>query len=174
MGVSGIQWKPSSSWSSIYSNRRPTFYFVVYRTSHFVKVYHSISKMPAIQPRGPAHEGHLPSHHPSNPYKFPPILAHAGKLPVKVRFSPPLYSTSLSLTHPSSRQVTPTHIFFFGYEGSDPEVCFQQWFPCPMVDGDGRSFPTAEHYMMWRKAVLMGDLEVAERIRGEGHPSAAK
>lgn len=43
-----------------------------------------------------------------------------------------------------------------------------------MVDGEGRSFPTTEHYMMWRKAVLMGDQEVAEKILGERHPSAAK
>ena len=43
-----------------------------------------------------------------------------------------------------------------------------------MVDSDGRSFPTTEHYMMWQKAVLMGDHEIAEKILGEPHPSAAK
>jgi ribA/ribD-fused uncharacterized protein len=35
-------------------------------------------------------------------------------------------------------------------------------------------FPTTEHYMMYRKAVLMGDMEIAKKILGETHPSAAK
>src|ERR1700730_18196912 len=56
-------------------------------------------------------------------------------------------------TSPSSEQQA-THIYFFGYEGPDPEVCFQQWFPSPFTDDslDGSpSFPTSEHYMMYRK-----------------------
>lgn len=109
--------------------------------------------MPPVQPRGPAHDGHLPSHHPSNPYKFPPGLAHAGRLPAK---------------------VTDKYVFFFGYEGEQPEVCLQQWFPVPMKDDKGQIFPTTEHYMMYHKAVLMGDDEIAKQILAEPHPSAAK
>jgi predicted NAD-dependent protein-ADP-ribosyltransferase YbiA (DUF1768 family) len=43
-----------------------------------------------------------------------------------------------------------------------------------MEDDLGRSFPTTEHYMMYHKAVLMGDKEIASQILSEPHPSAAK
>lgn len=89
--------------------------------------------MPAPNPRGPAHTNHLPSTHPSNPYGFSPTLTHAGKLPAK---------------------ITDKYVFFFGYEGEQPEVCLQQWFPCPMVDVEGRDFPTTEHYMVSERLVL--------------------
>jgi hypothetical protein len=90
---------------------------------------------------------------------------------------PSLPSLSIPSHPPTTHrfaQVTEKYVFFFGYEGEQPEVCFQQWFPCPMVDTEGRDFPTTEHYMMWRKAVLMGDKEIADKIMGESHPSAAK
>lgn len=120
---------------------------------------HISTTMP-IQPRGPA-ANHLPSIHPSNPYNFPEGLWYAGKLPPK---------------------VTDKYVFFFGYEGEDPHVCLQQWFPSPFKapkaqSGQGNEevmFPTTEHYMMYQKAVLMGDTEVADRILSETHPSAAK
>ncbi|TVY67456.1 N-glycosidase [Lachnellula suecica] len=62
---------------------------------------------------------------------------------------------------------TAAHIYFFGYEGPDPEVCFQQWYPSVFVDEDlagSPSFPTSEHYMMYRKALLFGDEAIAEKI----------
>ena len=36
--------------------------------------------------------------------------------------------------HPVSRKRTSTHIYFFGYEGPDSEVCFQKWYPSPFTD----------------------------------------
>jgi hypothetical protein len=39
--------------------------------------------------------------------KLPAALLKAAKLPPK---------------------VTDSHVFFFGYEGLEPEVCFQQWY----------------------------------------------
>jgi hypothetical protein len=62
---------------------------------------------------------------------------------------------------------TATHIYFFGYEGSNPEVCFQQWFPSPFTDDslDGSpGFLTSEHYVMYGKALLFGD-EVVSWLR---------
>ena len=32
--------------------------------------------------------------------------------------------------------VTDKYIFFFGYEGPQPEVCLQQWYPSPFRDPD--------------------------------------
>ena len=72
---------------------------------------------------------------------------------------------------------TATHIYFFGYEGTDPEVCFQQWYPSNFEDKDlagSPRFPTSEHYMMYRKALLFGDKAVAEKILAAETPGEAK
>ena len=42
------------------------------------------------------------------------------------------------------------------------------------ASGDGHRFTTAEQYMMWRKAVLFGDDEVAAQILSAGGPGAVK
>ena len=99
----------------------------------------------------------IPSLHPSNPYNFPPEMIHAGRLPPK---------------------HTDTHIFFFGYEKDghdDPTVGLQQWYPSPFKsDKDGIEFITTEHYMMYHKALVMGDIETAGKILATPHPSEAK
>lgn len=72
---------------------------------------------------------------------------------------------------------TSTHIYFFGYEGPDPEVCFQQWYPSNFIDKDLEGHPqfrTSEHYMMYRKALLFGDKGVAEQILAAQTPGEAK
>lgn len=51
--------------------------------------------------------------------------------------------------------------------------CLSQWWPAPF-EVDGRRFATAEHYMMWRKATLFGDIAMAERILSAEHPQRAK
>ncbi|KAL2065719.1 hypothetical protein VTL71DRAFT_3389 [Oculimacula yallundae] len=80
---------------------------------------------------------------------------------------------------------TPAHIYFFGYSGPDPEVCFQQWYPSPFTDseltvdsGNGEtsspSFKTSEHYMMYCKAMLFGDEITAKKILEAEGPGEAK
>ncbi|KAH8776945.1 hypothetical protein BGZ57DRAFT_981004, partial [Hyaloscypha finlandica] len=79
-------------------------------------------------------------------------------------------------TSPSSEQQA-TYIYFFGYKGLNPEVCFQQWFPSPSTDDSldrSPSFPTSEHYMMYRKALLFGDEVVAKKILAAEAPGEAK
>jgi ribA/ribD-fused uncharacterized protein len=100
----------------------------------------------------------IPALDPSNPYKYGPEMVHASRLPPK---------------------HTATHVFFFGYENdthADPIVGLQQWYAAPFrSDKDGGiEFVTAEHYMMYHKAQLMGDTEAAEQIRNAPHPSEAK
>lgn len=99
----------------------------------------------------------IPSLHPSNPYNFPPEMIQASRFPPK---------------------HTDTHIFFFGYENDnhdDPHVGFQQWYPSPFKsEKDGVEFITAEHYMMYHKALAMGDQEIAGNILAAPHPSEAK
>ncbi|MCJ1459064.1 hypothetical protein MMC28_009441 [Mycoblastus sanguinarius] len=78
--------------------------------------------------------------------------------------------------------VTDKHVFFFGYEGPEPEVCFQQWYPSLFHDpdtahpetGEPLQFHTSEQYMMYWKALLMGDDAVAEKILVAPGPGEAK
>jgi ribA/ribD-fused uncharacterized protein len=68
-------------------------------------------------------------------------------------------------------------LFFWGHQpqpdASIGRGCLSQWWPAPFtVDGVG--FATAEHYMMWRKAMLFGDEQIAPRILAAPHPSQAK
>ena len=96
-----------------------------------------------------------------NKPQLPPELLHAQK-------QPPL--------------VTERYVFFFGYEGKKPEVCFQQWYPSPFQDPDSEdektgkplSFHTSEQYIMYWKALLMGDDTTAEKILASKTPGEAK
>jgi ribA/ribD-fused uncharacterized protein len=50
---------------------------------------------------------------------------------------------------------------------------FSQWHKVGFTI-DGVHFKTAEHYMMWKKAMLFGDADSAEKVLKAGHPSDAK
>ncbi len=117
----------------------------------------------SVEPRGSA-ANHPSSMAPDNPYNFPDSLLEAGRLEPK---------------------VTDKYIFFFGYEGDSPYVCFQQWFPAPFKAPLGKigskdsmhdmfEFPTTESFMMYQKALLMGDGEIGKMILDSTHPSEAK
>lgn len=68
-------------------------------------------------------------------------------------------------------------LFFWGHrperDGRVGPGCLSQWWPAAF-EVDGRTFTTAEHYMMWRKAMLFGDEASAEKVLGAGHPKRAK
>lgn len=52
-------------------------------------------------------------------------------------------------------------LFFWGHQGTAADkACLSQWFPSPFTAG-GNTFATAEHYMMWRKAMLFDDRHTA-------------
>ncbi len=51
--------------------------------------------------------------------------------------------------------------------------CLSQWYPSEM-QLDGVRFPTAEHYMMWRKARLFGDSDVERQLLADDSPAVAK
>ncbi len=59
-------------------------------------------------------------------------------------------------------------VFFWG-----PDNCLSQWHASSFTDGE-HTFATAEHYMMWRKAVLFDDHHTAERVLAADHPRAAR
>jgi ribA/ribD-fused uncharacterized protein len=71
----------------------------------------------------------------------------------------------------------PRFVFFWGRRPGRPGIvdrsCFSQWWPAGFTV-DGVSFGSAEHYMMWRKAVLFGDEQQAAAILKAGSPAQAK
>lgn len=70
-----------------------------------------------------------------------------------------------------------TYLFFWGHrperDGNTGKGCLSQWWPAPFVV-DGRTFATAEHYMMWGKAMLFDDTEAADRVLAATDPEEAK
>ncbi|MFQ6331833.1 NADAR family protein [Nocardia sp. CWNU-33] len=69
------------------------------------------------------------------------------------------------------------YVRFWGHQprqdGSVGHGCFSQWWPAPF-QVDGLNFATAEHYMMWGKAMLFGDTDTADRVVAARHPKQAK
>jgi ribA/ribD-fused uncharacterized protein len=81
------------------------------------------------------------------------------------------------LTEAIDRGEQVKFLFFWGHkpqpDGSLGRGCLSQWWPAPF-SVDGVVFATAEHYMMWRKAMLFGDEQIAAQILAAPHPSQAK
>jgi len=70
----------------------------------------------------------------------------------------------------------PEYAFFWSHQKKGRALgreCFSQWYPASFVV-DGRHFPTAEHFMMFRKAQLFDDDHTADLILDADHPSEAK
>ncbi len=72
--------------------------------------------------------------------------------------------------------LEPDYLFFWGHTSKGRGLgkeCLSQWYPTSFIV-DGNTFPTAEHYMMWSKAMLFADGAAAERILAAAEPGAAK
>lgn len=54
-----------------------------------------------------------------------------------------------------------------------PYGAFSQWYASPFSEG-GVLFPTAEHYMMYHKALLFGDTKVAQAVLTATKPNQVK
>jgi ribA/ribD-fused uncharacterized protein len=69
------------------------------------------------------------------------------------------------------------YLHFWGHrpapDGSPGKGCLSQWWPVAF-EVDGRTFGSAEHWMMWRKAVLFDDDGAAERVLRAETPAEAK
>jgi ribA/ribD-fused uncharacterized protein len=69
------------------------------------------------------------------------------------------------------------YLHFWGHseahQGEVGKACLSQWYPAELTI-DGLRFPTAEHYMMFRKAKLFDDDETAKRIIEAAGPAAVK
>ena len=68
------------------------------------------------------------------------------------------------------------YLFFWGHTASDSSLtkaCFSQWFSSPFEVEDHK-FPTAEHYMMYRKAKLFGDSVAMNQVLESIDPGKVK
>ncbi len=68
------------------------------------------------------------------------------------------------------------YVFFWGHKKPKSGVsksCFSQWYDAPF-ECEGNSFMTAEHYMMYRKALLFDDCVAARRLLAASNPGEAK
>jgi ribA/ribD-fused uncharacterized protein len=85
---------------------------------------------------------------------------------------------SIQWLHEQIKQdVSIKYLFFWGHTQKRPgtidKSCFSQWYPTTFV-ADGKSYPSAEHWMMAQKAYLFGDTETVEKIFAVEKPAAAK
>jgi ribA/ribD-fused uncharacterized protein len=70
----------------------------------------------------------------------------------------------------------PEFLFFWGQTAKDQRIgkhVLSQWWPATF-SVDGRTYATAEHYMMAQKAELFGDQETLAAILSSSSPSQAK
>lgn len=66
------------------------------------------------------------------------------------------------------------YIFFWSCgKAEGPKRCLSQWFNAPF-EVDGIVFPTAEHWMMYWKAVLFEDYTTADKILAAQDPQVVK
>jgi ribA/ribD-fused uncharacterized protein len=74
-------------------------------------------------------------------------------------------------------QVPHEYFFFWGHtqkqEGIIDKSCLSQWYPLAFIV-DGIAYPTAEHWMMAKKALLFNDAEAYEQVLTTAKPGAAK
>ena len=71
----------------------------------------------------------------------------------------------------------PEYFFFWGHtqkkEGVVVKSCFSQWFPATFTV-NGILYPTAEHWMMVKKAELFHDEDMVKEILAAEKPAVAK
>lgn len=68
------------------------------------------------------------------------------------------------------------YVFFWGHKKSNDSIsksCFSQWYESPFKC-ESDTFHTAEHYMMYQKAILFGDTEASQRLLTAADAGKAK
>lgn len=73
---------------------------------------------------------------------------------------------------PQGEKLDPERFVFF-FRPSEEHGWMSNWSEHPMRE-HGAEYKTAEHYLMWHKAMLMGDQESAEKILQAKTPHQAK
>ena len=85
------------------------------------------------------------------------------------------YSNEWLLSQPNYKDLR--YLYFWGHrpskDGRITKSCFSQWFVSPF-EVEGRHYLTAEHWMMWCKAITFNDQEIADQILLEKDPAKIK
>lgn len=70
---------------------------------------------------------------------------------------------------------TPEYLFFWGHTSKGPlgKECLSQWYPAAFTH-EGRTYTTAEHWMMAGKARVFGDDAALDRVFAAASPADAK
>ncbi len=71
---------------------------------------------------------------------------------------------------------TARYHYFWGHKQRGSAVdhsCLSQWYPA-RFEYSGHAFPTAEHFMMWRKAEIFHDHEIVAAVLNADSPGLAK
>jgi ribA/ribD-fused uncharacterized protein len=81
-----------------------------------------------------------------------------------------------AIAESSAAGMSPSFLFFWGHRASRNSLaksCFSQWYEAAFTV-EGERHPTAEHFMMARKAALFGDETIRTRILRAPTPLEAK
>ena len=62
------------------------------------------------------------------------------------------------------REIKINYLFFYGHQPNTPHGYLSQWYPCAFKDDEGHSFCSAEQFMMYQKAMLFKDAEIAKKV----------
>ncbi|MCO7188436.1 NADAR family protein [Pseudoalteromonas sp. XMcav2-N-2] len=85
-------------------------------------------------------------------------------------------SSNAQLLEYIAKSTKTNFILFWGHQKPKSGVsksCFSQWYPA-RFEQHGLVFKTAEHYMMYHKAMLFENADIASRILHCDHPSEVK
>ncbi|KAK3336226.1 protein T24A6.7 [Cercophora scortea] len=95
-----------------------------------------------------------------------------GPAPVTSSSSPS--AEHLMSTTTASESTIDTSPLFFFRERVPETGWLSQWYPSVFTDGDGVVYKTAEHYMMYQKALLFNDTVTAAEILAAETPREVK
>lgn len=66
------------------------------------------------------------------------------------------------------------YLFFYGHtKSSGPKRCLSNWYPTEFYENDIK-FSNSEQYMMYKKAILFNDKEIADEILEDANPKVIK
>jgi hypothetical protein len=81
-------------------------------------------------------------------------------------------ATMDSLVKPKTGRAEQKYVSFWRETGLYGE--FSQWYPSKFVDSDGITYANNEQYMMYKKAMLFDDLDIAAKIMKTTDPKQIK
>ncbi|MEM6770688.1 MAG: NADAR family protein, partial [Bacteroidota bacterium] len=90
--------------------------------------------------------------------------------------NPPMKYSNTWLLDQIKQGLTPNYIYFWGHRPLPDRIgpsCMSQWFAAGF-EHDGKYFHTAEHWMMYHKAMTMQDHASAEAVLANSDPRAVK